>query len=49
MYAQTGASLADIQERLGHSTVQAAMRYQHSTETSGREYTAKLSKMANTL
>ena len=29
-YAQTGATLQEIQDRLGHSTVQAAMRYQHS-------------------
>jgi integrase len=29
-FAQTGATLKEIQERLGHSTVAAAMRYQHS-------------------
>ncbi|WP_426515104.1 tyrosine-type recombinase/integrase [Diaminobutyricibacter sp. McL0618] len=29
-FAQTGATLKEIQERLGHSTVSAAMRYQHS-------------------
>jgi integrase len=28
-YAQTGATLREIQNRLGHSTVTAAMRYQH--------------------
>lgn len=28
-YAQTGATLKEIQARLGHSTVAAAMRYQH--------------------
>ncbi|MGB8022305.1 MAG: tyrosine-type recombinase/integrase, partial [Candidatus Nanopelagicales bacterium] len=28
--AQTGATLAELQARLGHSTVQAAMRYQHA-------------------
>jgi integrase len=29
--AQTGATLADLMNRLGHSTVGAAMRYQHTT------------------
>ena len=29
--AATGASLAELMERLGHSTPQAAMRYQHAT------------------
>jgi integrase len=28
--AMTGATLAELQARLGHSTVQAAMRYQHA-------------------
>jgi integrase len=30
--AQTGATLADLMRRLGRSTPQAAMRYQHSTD-----------------
>ncbi|OBA67746.1 tyrosine-type recombinase/integrase [Gordonia sp. 852002-10350_SCH5691597] len=29
-YAQTGATLAEIMARLGHSSARAAMRYQHS-------------------
>lgn len=29
-FAQTGATLKEIQSRLGHSTVAAAMRYQHA-------------------
>lgn len=33
-FAQTGATLKEIQARLGHSTVAAAMRYQH---TAGRD------------
>ena len=28
--AQTGATLAELMSRLGHSTSQAAMRYQHA-------------------
>ena len=33
--AGTGATLAELQARLGHSTVAAAMRYQHAA--SGRD------------
>lgn len=33
--AQTGATIAELQARLGHSTTQAAMRYQHAA--SGRD------------
>lgn len=32
MAAQAGATLADLMGRLGHSTVAAALRYQHTTE-----------------
>ncbi|MDN4639692.1 tyrosine-type recombinase/integrase [Agreia sp. PsM10] len=44
-FAQTGATLKEIQERLGHSTVEAAMRYQH---TAGRdeELAARMSELA---
>ncbi|MHC5796174.1 tyrosine-type recombinase/integrase [Lacisediminihabitans sp. FW035] len=44
-FAQTGATLKEIQDRLGHSTVGAAMRYQHST---GRdeELAARMSELA---
>ncbi|MCT9000796.1 tyrosine-type recombinase/integrase [Microbacterium memoriense] len=31
-YAQTGATLKEIQARLGHSSAGAAMRYQHTTD-----------------
>lgn len=30
-YAQTGATIKDLQARLGHSSVTAAMRYQHAS------------------
>ncbi len=43
-YALTGATLKEIQERLGHSTVKAAMTYQH---TAGRE--AELAKRMSDL
>lgn len=43
--AATGASLAELMERLGHSTPQAAMRYQHAAGR-GREIAALLSKLA---
>lgn len=43
-YAQTGATLKEIQERLGHSTVAAAMKYQHAA---GRD--AELARLMSEL
>jgi integrase len=44
-YAQTGATLAEIQARAGHSTVHAAMRYQHAADRDA-ELAARMSSMA---
>jgi len=44
--AATGASLAELMERLGHSTPQAAMRYQHAAKGRGREIAALLTKLS---
>jgi integrase len=44
--AITGASLAELMQRLGHSTAQAALRYQHASRSRGREIAALLSKYA---
>jgi hypothetical protein len=44
--AVTGASLAELMARLGHSTPQAAMRYQHAAAGRDREIAALLSKLA---
>lgn len=44
--AATGATLAELMQRLGHSTPQAAMRYQHAAQGRGREIAALLSKIA---
>ena len=44
--AATGASLAELMARLGHSTPQAAMRYQHAAQGRDREIAALLSKVA---
>jgi integrase len=44
--AATGASLAELMARLGHSTPQAAMRYQHADKGRDREIAALLSKLA---
>jgi len=44
--AATGASLAELMARLGHSTPQAAMRYQHAAKGRDREIAALLSKIA---
>lgn len=37
LYAQSGATTAEAMARLGHSTVSAAMRYQHATDQRARE------------
>jgi integrase len=44
--AATGASLAELMARLGHSTPGAAMRYQHAAQGRAREIAALLSKLA---
>lgn len=46
MAAVTGASLAELMQRLGHSTPAAAMRYRHASQSRGREIAALLSKLA---
>jgi integrase len=44
--AATGASLAELMSRLGHSTPGAAMRYQHAAAGRDREIASLLSKLA---
>ncbi len=44
--AATGASLAELMGRLGHSTPTAALRYQHVAQGRDREIAALLSKLA---
>jgi integrase len=44
--AATGATLAELMGRLGHSSPQAAMRYQHVAAGRGREVAALMSKLA---
>lgn len=46
MAAMTGATLAELQARLGHSTVAAALRYQHAAQGRDAEIAAKLSSLA---
>ena len=43
--AQSGATLADVMGRLGHSTVGAAMRYQHASQDRDAELARRLSTM----
>jgi integrase len=43
--AATGATLAELMARLGHSTPNAAMRYQHATSDRDHEIAAVLSDM----
>ncbi|WP_127783264.1 site-specific integrase [Rhodococcus sp. X156] len=45
--AQTGASLAELMGRLGHSTPQAAMRYQHAAKGRDAQIAAALSALAS--
>jgi integrase len=45
--AATGATLAELMGRLGHSTPAAALRYQHAAKGRDREIAALLSKLAN--
>lgn len=45
--AQTGASLAELMGRLGHSTPAAAMRYQHAAKGRDAQIAAALSALAN--
>lgn len=44
--AMTGATLAELMARLGHSSPQAAMRYQHAAQGRDREIAAALSRLA---
>lgn len=44
--AQSGATLAELMARLGHSTPAAAMRYQHASEDRDRALAARLSELA---
>jgi integrase len=48
MAAITGATLAELQQRLGHSTVSAALRYQHAARGRDVEIASKLSELAST-
>jgi integrase len=44
--AQSGATLAELMARLGHSTPAAAMRYQHASVDRDRALAARLSELA---
>ncbi len=47
LYARAGAGLADLQARLGHSTVAAAMTYQHASASRDKELAALLDQHLN--
>ena len=44
--AMTGATLAELQQRLGHSSVNAALRYQHAAQDRDTQIAAALSTLA---
>jgi integrase len=46
--AATGATLAELMARAGHTSPQAALRYQHAAAGRDHEIAALLSKLANT-
>lgn len=46
MAAASGATLAELMQRLGHSTVSAALAYQHAAQGSDKRIAAQLSKLA---
>lgn len=45
--AQTGATLAELMARVGHSTPAAALRYQHAAQGRDAAIAAAMSKLAN--
>lgn len=45
--AMTGATLAELQQRLGHSTVVAALRYQHAAQGRDAAIAEALSQLAD--
>ena len=47
MAAQTGATLAELMSRLGHSTPGMAIRYQHAAEDRDAEIARRLSRLAS--
>ncbi|SHJ26459.1 Site-specific recombinase XerD [Tessaracoccus bendigoensis DSM 12906] len=47
MAARSGATLAELMNRLGHSTVGAAIRYQHASDDRDAEIARRLSDLAN--
>jgi integrase len=44
--AQSGATIAELMHRLGHTTPAAAMRYQHAAEERDHELARRMSEMA---
>lgn len=44
--AEAGATTRELMRRMGHSTVRAAMRYQHSTDRRDRDIAAEMSRRA---
>ena len=47
MAAMAGATLADLQQRLGHSSVNAALRYQHAAQGRDRQIAEALSRLSS--
>ena len=43
--AESGASTRELMHRMGHSTMAAALHYQHATDQRAREIAARLSEV----
>jgi integrase len=46
LFAQTGATVADLMGRLGHTTPAAAMRYQHTSAERDRKLAERMAELA---
>ncbi|KMS84279.1 hypothetical protein ACZ91_48660 [Streptomyces regensis] len=44
--ASTGATMADLKQRMGHASAAAALRYMHAVEGRDKELAGELSKLA---
>jgi integrase len=47
--ATSGATLADLQQRMGHSTVNAAMAYAHASRDNGRSIAERMNAQRATV
>ena len=44
LFARTGATTAELQQRLGHASPAAAMRYQHASQSRGHDLARRMAE-----